>query len=140
MAYRDYTDNDIINAAKEVKSLAGLIRALGKVPAGGNFDNMKRHLQRLNVDTSHWTGQGWNAGERLKDYKDYTRSRHVKIHLIKERGHRCECCNLSEWLTEPIMIELHHIDGNRTNNDPSNLQLLCPNCHATTDNWRNRKR
>jgi predicted RNA-binding Zn-ribbon protein involved in translation (DUF1610 family) len=36
---------------------------------------------------------------------------------------------------------VHHVDGNRNNNDLSNLQLLCPNCHSQTDNFcsKNRK-
>ena len=28
--------------------------------------------------------------------------------------------------------EIHHIDGNHYNNEESNLQLLCPNCHSLT--------
>lgn len=30
---------------------------------------------------------------------------------------------------------MHHIDGNYKNNNLSNLQLLCPNCHSQTDNY-----
>lgn len=35
-------------------------------------------------------------------------------------------------------MELHHIDGNHTNNLFSNLVLLCPNCQAQTDNYRSK--
>ena len=31
---------------------------------------------------------------------------------------------------------LHHIDGDNTNNKLENLQILCPNCHTMTDNYR----
>ena len=138
--YRNYSDEDIIKNSAEVKSMSALIRSLGLVPAGGNFANMKRNIQRLSVNTSHWTGSAWNKGEQLKDYTDYTRASRIKPHLIKKRGHLCECCGNSQWLGATIVLELHHIDGDRTNNSSDNLQLLCPNCHATTDNWRNRKR
>ena len=30
----------------------------------------------------------------------------------------------------PEQLDINHIDGNRTNNDPSNLEVLCKNCHA----------
>ena len=36
---------------------------------------------------------------------------------------------------KPIKLHLHHIDGDHTNNEFDNLQILCPNCHAQTDNY-----
>ena len=30
---------------------------------------------------------------------------------------------------------MHHKDGNHQNNELSNLEFLCPNCHATTDSY-----
>jgi len=28
------------------------------------------------------------------------------------------------------LLTVDHIDGNHSNNNPENLQTLCPNCHA----------
>lgn len=134
--YKEYTDEDIIKYSKEVKSIAGLLKKLNLKVVGGNYANIKRNIQRLNIDTSHWTGQAWNKGEQLKDWSEYTRVSNLKKHLIKVRGHRCEKCNNAEWFGYPIKLEVHHIDGDKTNNDEDNLQLLCPNCHSITDNWR----
>ena len=36
-------------------------------------------------------------------------------------------------------IEIHHIDGDRFNNNLSNLMILCPNCHSKTDNYSGKK-
>lgn len=139
MKYREYTDKDVINAAKEVTSLAGLLRKLNLVVAGGNYIHAKKTLQRLNIDTSHWKGQGWNKGNQQKDWSKYTRAVHLKKHLIKLRGHKCERCNISKWFDSLIVLELEHIDGDRTNNELDNLKLLCPNCHSQTSTWRRRK-
>lgn len=38
-------------------------------------------------------------------------------------------------MDKPITLQLHHIDGNPTNNSLNNLQLLCPNCHSQTENY-----
>lgn len=137
--YRKYSDDQVVAAAKQVKSIAGLLKKLGLKPAGGNYANMKRTLQRLDVDTSHFTGQGWNKEQQLKDWSQYSRATTFKPHLIKIRSHQCEMCQGEEWMDQKIPLEVHHIDGDRTNNEYSNLQLLCPNCHAQTDNYRNKK-
>ena len=51
--------------------------------------------------------------------------------LIEEgiKENKCERCGLSEWMGQLIPLELHHIDFNHYNNDISNIQILCSNCH-----------
>jgi len=138
-AYRNYTDKQVVEAVGKVKSIAGLLRELNLEPAGGNYANMKRTLQRISVDCSHWTGQGWNKGQQLKDWEKYTKVAGLKKHLIKVRGRHCEVCKNDKWFDKPIPIEVHHINGDRTNNGLENLLLICPNCHSFTDNYRSRK-
>lgn len=48
----------------------------------------------------------------------------------------CENCKMTEWLGQPIPLEVHHKDGNRHHNELANYELLCPNCHALTDSYR----
>ena len=33
----------------------------------------------------------------------------------------------------PEVLEVAHLDGDRYNNDPKNLVILCPNCHKMHD-------
>jgi len=40
-------------------------------------------------------------------------------------GVNCTATNL-----DSAQLELDHIDGNHLNNDPSNVQTLCKNCHS----------
>ncbi len=51
----------------------------------------------------------------------------------------CEVCNISTWQGMDLPLELHHVDGNRFNNEIDNLQILCPNCHSLTPNHSRRK-
>lgn len=57
--------------------------------------------------------------------------------MLKEgyKENKCEICGITEWLGNPIVCQLHHIDGDNTNNTIENLQILCPNCHSQTDNY-----
>lgn len=138
--YRKYTDQDIINSSFLVKSMAGLLRELNLRPTGGNYDNMKRNLQRLSLTCDHWTGQLWHKNEQLKDWSQYAIAANFKPHLIKKKGHKCEDCGNVKWKDKLIALEIHHLDGDRTNNKYENLQLLCPNCHAFTGTWKNKTR
>lgn len=56
---------------------------------------------------------------------------------VKER--KCEGCGNEFWLGQPIPLELHHVDGNSTNNQAENLKILCPNCHAQTHSFCKKK-
>lgn len=134
-----YTDKELLDIISKVKSIAGMLNELGMRQAGGNYDTIKRLLLRLKADTSHWTGQSWNKHQQLKNIENYSRPHNMKKHLIIERDHACENCKLTEWLGQPITLELEHSDGNKYNNDRSNLKLLCPNCHSQTKTWRGRK-
>lgn len=137
--YREYTDEEVSKICKEVKSIAELLRKLGLKPAGGNYANMQRLIQKLSIDTSHWTGSLWSKGKQLKNWQNYTQVESLKPHLCKVKNNTCESCGNSKWMNKQIPLEVHHVDGDRTNNDIDNLQLLCCNCHALTENWRRRK-
>jgi hypothetical protein len=68
-------------------------------------------------------------------YKVVTSSQSVRKFLKKERGCKCEKCKNDYWMGEPIPLNVHHKDGDAYNNHPSNIQLLCLNCHGLTDNY-----
>lgn len=65
----------------------------------------------------------------------------LKSFLSKTAGYKCVSCNIAEWNNKPISLHLDHIDGNSDNNIPSNIRLLCPNCHSQTETFcgRNKK-
>lgn len=49
----------------------------------------------------------------------------VKRQTLRDQDHRCAICRRNKGIWD-----YDHIDGNRTNNDISNCQALCPDCHA----------
>jgi len=55
--------------------------------------------------------------------KDFTKT--TEDNILQRQGHRCNSCGENS-----NYFDFHHIDGNRSNNYPSNCEALCPNCHA----------
>lgn len=102
----------------------------------GSRTPAKHVYQNLPEDTK--SRMAWSRGLNPKTEFEYGKGGNHKAVLIKERGYRCECCGLSEWLEKPITLELEHIDGDNQNNVKDNLKLLCPNCHSFTDTWKGR--
>lgn len=155
MAKRSWTDNEFIEAVKSSLSYAQVIRKLQLKVAGSNYDTVKRKIEELGLDTSHMTGQGWNQGERftplkksmplseiLVKHSPFVNANHLKERLLKEgiKERKCECCGNTEWMGKPIALELHHINAVKDDQRLENLVLLCPNCHALTDNYRGKNK
>ena len=60
----------------------------------------------------------------------------LKKYLIEKFGEKCSECSIeSTWNSKPLVLQLDHRDGDSDNNRPSNIRLLCPNCHSQTENF-----
>ena len=145
------TKDEVEENARKSHSIAEMCRNFGIVASGGNYKVMHNLIDKYHIDISHFTGQGWNVGLKFKPNppkalseilieNSYYQSYKLKQRLIDEhlKEHKCEKCGNERWYGQPIPLELHHINGNHNDNRLENLQLLCPNCHAQTDNYRGR--
>ena len=155
MRKRKWTDQDFVEAVRTSYSYAQVIEKLHLRVAGSNYDTVKRKIQELHLDVSHMTGQAWNQGLRrrplreaqplseiLVEHSTFINANHLRERLLKEgiKPHRCECCGNSKWNGQPIPLELHHVNAVRDDQRLENLRLLCPNCHALTDNYRGKNK
>lgn len=144
-----YNKEKLQQAVSNSYSLAQVLKSLSIVPAGGNYFTLKKYIKLWEIDISHFTGQLWNKGKIIGPKRNISvylsnerpiNSYNLKNRLIKENilEYRCSNCKSTIWIDKPIPLELHHIDGNSSNNSLDNLELLCPNCHAFTDNYRSK--
>ena len=77
----------------------------------------------------------WKNDEENGLKGEYSISNYIKRYLFEKHNCKCEKCGWGEKneFTDTIPLEIHHIDGDYTNNKEENLQLLCPNCHSLTE-------
>ena len=107
-------------------------------------DTLKSYYKRMGIE---YSGNSARKGiphlEQRKSIQEYLQgntSNSAKRRRLIEEGikeAKCEICQLSEWMGKPIPLELHHIDFNHHNNNLSNLQILCSNCHMQAHNYNN---
>lgn len=147
----DWSKETLESAINKADSYSETLRVLEIPLSGRNLDTLKSKIKQYSLDVSHFTFKsGYSTGTENKKYVPASTYLHKDSYItpyklkeklfsegIKER--KCETpgctCTSGTWLGKPIVYQLHHKDGDNTNNELSNLQILCPNCHSQTDNY-----
>ncbi|MYR04568.1 MULTISPECIES: HNH endonuclease signature motif containing protein [unclassified Streptomyces] len=137
-------------AVAESTSIAGTLRRLRRPVTGAQRALLRRWIAEAGISTAHFLGQAHGRGKagtvRAKRPEDilvkHDGRRRTPTRLLRralrEVGvpERCAECGIgSEWLGEPMTLEVDHINGDWGDDRRDNLRLLCPNCHATTSTW-----
>ena len=119
------SDQTQIKIVQGSKSYAEVLRKLGKNDkSGGAHSYIKRRIEKLGIDTSHFIMHSLGIGthkyetdemfaENSRKGRDKDRKRIIKDNLIP---YYCAFCgNTGEWMGKKISLELDHING--INND-----------------------
>lgn len=57
---------------------------------------------------------------------EWKESQNYRRKAFETYEHKCSACG---WNEDERILEVHHIDSNRTHNEVENLCILCPICH-----------
>lgn len=150
-----YTKELLESAVAVSVSFAGVVRHLNLRQAGGTQAHIARRIRHFGIDTSHFTGQAHNRGQRTSSWlppedvlvqrpPEATRIPGVRLRLALVESGRpdvCEGCGTGvDWHGKQLTLEVDHIDGDWSDSRPENLRILCPNCHSTTETYCGRNR
>lgn len=80
----------------------------------------------------------WKNGEFNGMSGEYGLSNYIRIYMLKKANFSCERCGWNQInpITQTCPLDIHHKDGDFKNNKEENLEVLCPNCHSLTENYK----
>lgn len=89
---------------------------------------------RKKSKVSSWLNGEWSGGT------EGSLSLTIRKYLLEEANYACSKCGFDKMHPDDgqTVLEINHIDGNGSNHRPENLEVLCPNCHSLTPNYRGR--
>lgn len=139
---REAVENAVIHSS----SMTEALERLGLRAAGGNYKQLHKYCELYNLPVplnpigSHRLKKAREKNtldpqEVLCENSEASRTS-VKYHFSKISDRTiCDICKVKEWLGQPLIIQLDHINGIHNDNRPENLRWLCPNCHSQTDTF-----
>ena len=79
---------------------------------------------------------------REKEIDRYATRKAFKRRLARDGllGQCCTECGIASWRGQPLVLELHHLNGKKDDHRKENVVLLCPNCHSQTATYRVKNR
>lgn len=90
----------------------------------------KKRRRLLNLEKYKLTERAYSAKRRkLHPGKVSAWKKESKIRTTYRRFKKNQCESCGFLALDPCQLDVDHIDENRHNNSPSNLQTLCANCH-----------
>lgn len=139
----DWNEDALREAVSNCVNYRDVLRYLGVSTNGNNSSTLKSKIEQFGIDISHFTFAPKSKG-KPKPLIDYLTAnskcsrQSLKERLLKEgyKQNVCEVCGIAEWNGKPLTMQIHHIDGDNTNNCLDNLMMICPNCHSQTENYR----
>lgn len=134
----------VCDTYKEFKTMHKTCLMLNKRDTQTTRHYIEKILEKYDIPLNKFDNSSVNeVKENLKQDDIFNKNTkltslsHLKKYILKFnlKEERCEICGNTHWNGQKLSLQVHHINGDRSDNNIENLQLLCPNCHSLTSNY-----
>lgn len=86
--------------------------------------------------------EDWKAGKISGHNARFRLLNTIREYMLEKNEYKCEVCGFSgvNPYTNKTILQVHHKNGDASDTHEDNLQVLCPNCHAMTENFGSRNK
>lgn len=95
---------------------------------GQEIERTQSQIEKNKTGFFYCCKEHGNLHKNLLRYEngEWDNSSNYRLKAFNKYEHKCNCCG---WDEDERILEVHHIDENRDNNELDNLIILCPTCH-----------
>jgi len=142
-----YTNEEIEQIIKEYDNMWQFCKSIGYTNKSSKTYKLVRknlidrgisipYKERKGVDTTRKPDEEVFCENSTYDNKE------LKKRIIRQNRleYKCSSCSVTEWMGQPLTLQLDHINGVNTDNRIKNLRFMCPNCHSQTPTWGRKSR
>ena len=144
---KDIPIEELRIVARDSTNFTNMLKNLNIRKTGWSFKLIQSVVIQNSIDIKHFlsTNSGvYHRGGPIKTneeilVKGTIRGRTPQLRralLNLNIPYKCKTCGQGAiWFNKPLVLQIDHIDSDRTNNQSNNLCWRCPNCHSQTDSY-----
>lgn len=134
----NYTEKELRDIVANCVSFRDLKLTLGYTTSGNNTTTIKKRLDELKIDYSHFSSQESIKRTKENIFIENSTATQATLRRWYVKGqytpYICSICGQEPfWQGKDLTLILDHINGNNRDDRVENLRWVCPNCNQQLD-------